>query len=192
MSSKTEICNLALQKLGATKIISLSEELTSGRKEAVECDLAYDPMRRAVIRANPWNCHQKRASLAASSTAPVWGFDNAYPLPTDCLRVNEVNVSRGVPWKVEAREIVADWEGELQILYNFDNEDATLFDDLFIEALSTRLAYQICEAITQSNTKKDALWSEYIDLTMPMAAKVDGQESGPEQIDEDDWIVARR
>lgn len=191
MTSKTEICNIALQKIGAGRIVDLLEEQQTGVKEAVECDLAYDHCRKILIRSHPWNCSTKRATLGPLAAAPDWEYTTQYELPADCLRVFHVNVPRGQRWVIEGNQLLTDTSDSVSILYGFDLDDATKFDSLFIEALATRIAYQIAESITQSNSKRDQMLREYQDLTLLMAMKVDAQEAGPEQIDDDDWLLAR-
>jgi len=83
MASTVDICNGALNQLGATTILSLTED----SKNARLCNSRFTQVRDAVFRSHPWNCLQKRVELAADTTAPAWGFSYAYTLPADCLRL---------------------------------------------------------------------------------------------------------
>ena len=74
MASVVDICNGALNQLGATTILSLTED----SKNARLCNSRYTQVRDAVFRSHPWNCLQKRVELAADTTAPAWGFSYAY------------------------------------------------------------------------------------------------------------------
>ena len=74
MASIVDICNGALNQLGATTILSLTED----SKNARLCNSRYTQVRDAVFRSHPWNCLQKRVELAADSTAPAWGFKYQY------------------------------------------------------------------------------------------------------------------
>ena len=87
MASVIEICNSALNQLGASAITSLSENSKNGRL----CNARYNTVRDAVFRAHPWNCLTKRITLAADTTAPDWGYTHAFTLPSDCLRVLGIN-----------------------------------------------------------------------------------------------------
>ena len=77
MASVVDICNGALNQLGASTILSLTED----SKNARLCNARYTQVRDAVFRSHPWNCLQKRVQLAADSDAPAWGFTKQYTLP---------------------------------------------------------------------------------------------------------------
>ncbi len=85
MPSVVDICNEAMDLLGAATITALTEN----SKEARLCNRRFSTVRDATLRSHSWNCAIARADLAADSTAPSFGFANQFPLPTDpfCLRV---------------------------------------------------------------------------------------------------------
>lgn len=151
MASKVEICNRALQILGEAPITSLSD----GSKAAASCNLAYDPVRKALLRSHPWSCAIKRASLA-ETTAPAWGRAHAYNLPSDFLRLHDDYYEDNAltkDWEIEQRQILTDDVSPLYIRYIYDLDDPNTMDALFREALSATMAYQMAEYITQSNSK---------------------------------------
>jgi hypothetical protein len=63
MASIVDICNGSLNQLGATTILSLTED----SKNARLCNSRYTQVRDAVFRSHPWNCLQKRVELAADT-----------------------------------------------------------------------------------------------------------------------------
>src|SRR4051812_49288353 len=79
--SIVSICNLALIALGEDQISSLDDPY----KRAILCAALYDPTRRALLRAGKWNFARKQMQLAASATAPLFDYGNAYPLPADFI-----------------------------------------------------------------------------------------------------------
>jgi hypothetical protein len=85
MSSVVDICNEAMDLLGAATITSLTEN----SKEARLCNRKFELTRDAVLRAHPWNAAIARAELAANSVGPAFGFTHQFQLPADpyCLRV---------------------------------------------------------------------------------------------------------
>ena len=93
-------------------------------------------------------------------------------------------------WAVEGRKLLCDLDAPLGILYAKDETDSGVFDPLLVEALSHAVALELCEAITQSNTKRGQL-HELLNETMTRAKMADGQESSPKAFDEDDWLLAR-
>ena len=103
MASVVDICNSALNALGASTIISLTEN----SKNARLCNQRYEPVRDAVFRSHPWNCLQKRVELAKDTTAPVFEFSNAYTLPADSLRIlksENSNLSNNEKFRIEGNK----------------------------------------------------------------------------------------
>ena len=145
MASVVDICNGALNQLGASTILSLTED----SKNARLCNARYTQVRDAVFRSHPWNCLQKRVQLAADSDAPAWGFTKQYTLPADCLRVLTI-LDYDADYKIEGRKILTD-NSTMKILYISRVEDPNEYDELLRETLSASLAADIAYAITSSN-----------------------------------------
>ena len=82
MASVVQICNGALNQLGASTILTLTED----SKNARLCNARYENVRDAVFRHHPWNCLQKRIQLPADTETPAWGYTKQFTLPADCLR----------------------------------------------------------------------------------------------------------
>lgn len=185
MTSVVDICNLALSnKLGANRITSLTED----SKGARAVNLAYEPVRDMLLRSHPWKFTKKRVVLAPLVSGPAFGYDYAYEEPGDSIRVLDVDTDYA--WVLEDGEILTDEGPTLNIIYQKIITDSTKFDPLFIEILSTRLAYQVCEEITQSASKKNELARDLRDL-MIMAKGTDSQQSSAKDLKEDPWVEAR-
>ncbi len=185
MASVVDICNRALDKLGHGAITSLTDDT----KASNLCSRTWDIVRDQVLRDHPWNFAVKRATLAPSATAPDWGFSYQHPFPSTFLRLIEVRDLSTGEYQVEGRFILADSD-TLYIRYIAQITDSREYDSLFVDAVATRMALEMCEALTQSNTKKDLLSKEYEDSLL-RAKRADGQENPPTLIEEDDWISAR-
>ena len=189
MASIVEICNRALQKLGADTIISLTQDSV----EARACNLAYPNVRDAELRAHVWNFAIKRTQLAADATAPVYGYLYSYTLPSDLLRLLPNDNTEGfymVDWKVEGRKILTNDTAPLPIRYIFRATDTTQYDSLFSEALSCKLAMELCERLTQSNTKRQLAAEEY-KLAIREARKANAFENTPVEQAADTWLTGR-
>ena len=145
MASIVDICNGALNQLGASTILSLTED----SKNARLCNARFTQIRDGVFRSHPWNCLQKRVQLAADSTAPAWGFTQQYTLPADCLRVLTI-LDHDSDYKIEGRKILTD-NSSMKILYISRVTDPNEYDELLRETLSAALAADIAYAITSSN-----------------------------------------
>ena len=189
MASEVDICNRALQKLGAERITSLTQDSANARA----CNLCYEPIRDAELRAHPWNFAIKRASLAADSTAPSFGYDSAYTLPSDCLRVMPPDVSvnfNTFDWQIEGRKILTNYDAPLEIRYVKRETDPNQYDPLFIECLSAKIAVELCELLTQSNSKGSAARDDYI-RAIRDARKMNAFENISAETQTDTWITCR-
>ena len=145
MASVVDICNGALNQLGASTILSLTED----SKNARLCNARFTQVRASILRSHPWNCLQKRVQLAADTATPAWGFTKQYTLPADCLRLLTI-LDYDSDYKVEGRKILTD-NSSLKILYIGRIEDPNEYDELLRETLSAALAADIAYAITSSN-----------------------------------------
>lgn len=78
-----DIVNLGLGHIGQPKIDSLSEESTV----AIQASLNWPYVRDEVLASADWSFATVRAVLALNTTTPAQGYDYAYTLPPDFLRV---------------------------------------------------------------------------------------------------------
>ena len=157
MASVVDICNGALNQLGATTILSLTED----SKNARLCNSRYTQVRDSVFRSHPWNCLQKRVELAQDTTAPAWGFKYAYTLPADCLRLLRI-LDYDSNYKVEGRKILSN-TSSMKILYVSRVTDPNEYDELLRETLSAALSADIAFAVTSNNTTATNMYNLFQD-----------------------------
>ena len=157
MASTVDICNGALNQLGATTILSLTED----SKNARLCNSRYTQVRDGLFRTHPWNCLQKRVELATDTTAPAWGFSYAYTLPADCLRLLKI-LDYDSNYKVEGRKILSN-TSSMKILYIGRITDPNEYDELLRETLSASLAADIAFAVTSNNTTATNMYNLFQD-----------------------------
>lgn len=199
MAASIEVCNRALTLIGCERVVSIDDD----NKGARACKAQYDMTRLSELRANRWAFAMKRAQLAAIITAPLFGFDLAYPLPTDCVRVDFVGdyyvgvslsdyrTSDESAFAIEDRQILTNLPSPLNVRYVANVQNVQNFDPLFVDALSHRLAIDICEEMTQSTSKKAGVAQEYM-LIVSRATKVNAIERPPEPMPDDSWVLSRR
>tara|TARA_R100000005_G_C4941347_1_gene165709 strand:- start:134 stop:730 length:597 start_codon:yes stop_codon:yes gene_type:complete len=197
MASVVDLCNRALDLLGAANITSLTEN----SKEARLCNGNFDDVRDAVLRSHPWNVAITRKNLAADSTTPAFGFSFQFTLPTDpfCLRVlsfwnsnvnNEVAAyDSNVMFKIEGRKILSN-EDTCNIIYIGRVTDTEQYDSLLNKAISARLAAEIAYNITGSNSVASNMLTIY-EARLKEAKGVDSMEGYPEQPQADDFTNIR-
>ena len=197
MASQTAICNQALTKLGAQRIINLTDE----GKSALVMRTIYDIKRDAELAAHPWTFAIAREQLPASSTAPAWGWQYAYPLPADYLALVEVDscwvfgATDELPFQIESfgsgTAILTNIGSPLRIRYIKRITNAGMYPPLFVEALACRLAAEACEDLTQSLSKREAAWNERTQAVRD-AKRVNSIEQPPRHLPDTSWSVAAR
>lgn len=183
--SIVDCCNSALQRVGAASITSI----TDNSAEARACAVAFDSNRRDELRKHSWNFAIKRAILAPDATAPTFDYLYAFTLPTDCLRVIRPP-TYALDWQIEGRKILTNEGDTLNLKYIADIEDTSMWDASFYNVVASAMAVDICEKLTQSNTKKQYCEQAYTE-DVRMARKLDAFETGPEEAATDGWLVAR-
>jgi hypothetical protein len=145
MASVVDICNGALNQLGASTILTLTED----SKNARLCNARYTQVRDSLFRSHPWNCLIKRAELAKDTEVPSWGFSYQFTLPADCVRLITI-LNYDYDYKVEGRKILAN-HGTVKIQYVARITDPNQYDELLRETISAALAADIAYAVTSSN-----------------------------------------
>ena len=200
MPSTVDIANFALNNLGASNISSLDEN----SKAARIVNQRYDAVRDAVFRAHPWNCLVHRAELAQETDAPAFGYAYQYALPTTpfCLRVleftngtlfypqdNMTSNSGGPVYVIEGRKLLTD-EGTAKIKFIGRVTDPQQYDASLVEALSARLAAEICYAITGSTTMVQIQTSLY-EAKITEARFNDATEGATQRLEASDFIESR-
>lgn len=189
-TSEVAICNLALQRLGARPISSLTEDSPNAR----ECNRAYAPARDAELRAHPWNFARTRTQLPALAEAPLFEYAYQYQLPVDCERILTYNGRNNTPdqtdFQIEGRKLLTDLAPPLQLVYIARVTDPMEFDASYTDLLIARLTLDLAEKVTNSNSKKREAAERYEDARRT-ARRVNGFENSAQFAPEDSWITAR-
>jgi hypothetical protein len=147
--SPIQICNAALARIGSSPILSLSD----ASPEAQACNGLYDLARHAVLRAFPWRFAVKTEELARIDKEPVgWSF--AFAAPFDLVRVIRpyapyIAADIPIDYELAGTEIWSNTDA-LTLKYIYDVEDSSLFDALFIQALTHYLAAEIAMPLSGS------------------------------------------
>ncbi len=172
MASSVDICNSALNMIGASNIISLTEDSRAARV----CNQRYEFVRDAVFRAHPWNCLVTRTSLAADSDVPAFEFSYQHTLPADCLRVMRPQDPDTV-FRVEGRKVISSTT-PFPMIYISRVTDPNQYDLLLIESIAARLAADISYALVNSASLSQLLMATY-DTKLSEARFVDATEGTP-------------
>lgn len=205
-TTKTTICNRALQLLGYQSINSISDNSRGARA----MNRAYNSVLLNTLRANFWSFAMTRAILPASTIIPAFGPAFYYPLPGDFVMLGPPdqvsqysfgarpgNTSPNTQyndWQIEnfsgGTAIASSQPGPLYIRYVTSNVTEANFDPSFAEALAAGLAMDTCEELTQSNTKMaDAEKAE--EAALENAKKRNAFEMKPVRPPVDSYLLCR-
>jgi len=180
-TSKTTIANLALMRVGGSRITSMDDVAS---KNARICKAAFTSIVAEVIRSGQWNCLKGRTELAQHTTAPAFGWDYSYPLPSDCARIVKVNgtlndADPGDAFEIEGRSLLTNAD-IAQVQYIKEDHDTAAWDALLTAAVVCRLAAEIATPIRDDNgDKAHNLMREYRADKLPMAQMKDMAERKP-------------
>ena len=191
MASVVDMCNSALNLLGASTISALTDD----SKNARLCNQRYEPVRNRVFRSHAWNCLHKRVQLAQNTTAPVVEYSFAYALPSDCLRVLKVHngvtdsINSDIDYKIEGKNIVTN-EGTVFIIYIAIDTDPNNYDTYLQESISHQLAADLAYAVTNNATLADK-YMVRADERLREARFIDATENSLGTIESSEFIDAR-
>ena len=191
MASVVNICNSALNLIGASTISALTEDTKNARL----CNQRYEPVRNRVFRSHNWNCLIKRVQLAANSTDPVMEYDKSYALPSDCLRVLKIHnattdsIASNLVYKIEGRNIITD-ETTVYLIYIALDEDPNNYDSYLREAISHQLAADLAYAITNNATLANNYMTR-ADERLREARFIDSTENSLDTVEANEFTDAR-
>jgi len=191
MPSETDICNMALMKVGAKPPIN---SLTEDSDNARFCNQFYAPVRDAILRSHPWNCAIYRRTISSLADAPDFDYDYQFQLPANpyCLRILQVGKSEDQPiqWGVEGRRLLCN-ESSTRIVYIKRITDTNEFDPLLVDAISVALAIKLAMPLANDQRLVDSLVKELELIVLPLARSIDGQEGSTPALIAEDWLQSR-
>lgn len=190
------VANLATGFFGEDDQISAPDE---DSKPARTVAAAWNAVRAFVLAKSDWSFASRRVNLAARAPSDEWpviGFERAFPLPQDFIRLIDVGGIRlgEDDYAIEAgpsrRELLVDRTGPLVLRYVFDQEDVTRWSPEFVEAFSMRLAWQIADRLSGDKQRKQQALDAYT-RAIGEARGSDARQKPPRDQAETDWSRAR-
>ncbi len=191
MASVVDICNSALNLLGASTISALTDD----SKNARLCNQRYEPIRNRIFRSHAWNCLTKRVELAKDSAAPVVEYANQFTLPSDCLRVLKVHtgvtdsIESQIDYQVEGKKIKTN-EGTIFLIYIALITDPNVYDVYLQESISHQLAADLAYAVTNNATLANN-YMQRADERLREARFIDSTENTLGTIESNEFTNAR-
>ncbi|WP_151767933.1 hypothetical protein [Acinetobacter oleivorans] len=176
-TTDVSICNQALNRIGAKSIISFDENTENARR----CRALYAPARQTLLRMHPWSFAKRRIQLAPSAIRPAFGYQNAFPLPSDFLRVYSTGQ---IDYEIEGRNILADAD-LINLIYIADEQNEEIWDSIFRTCMALYLVRDLAKPITGSNAEADSAWAALKDM-IKQARAINGQERPAQDFAADD------
>jgi hypothetical protein len=128
-------------------------------------------------------------SGGTATKIPATGFSYWFALPSDCLRVLNVNEDL-YDYKVEANRILSNSD-TVELKYVYKVTDPTLFDQSFVALLAMALAIRIAVKLSDNANLKESIKSDFAEM-LREARTFDAQEGGtPDGIYADAWVNSR-
>ncbi len=212
-TSPVAICNIALSWLGGDQIISFEDPSV----EAQLCKANYEPIRDAVLEEREWTFAVKRLEPSALGTEPLYGFDKAFQIPPEVIRLLQVSLFDdsvleggigGAGFRASARngtgmgrETRIEWlrEGD-RILANSAERivcraltvvtDTAQFPPAFTQCLAARIAMDLAIPITNSEKMQKAMAQMYGEK-ISLAASSDGMQGRSYNVRSDSLTMVR-
>lgn len=160
MSSKVQICNLALARLGAARITSLTDNTESANL----CNLLFNDIAEEVMMEGAWTSTLVRTDLAQTTNTPSYDYTYEYQLPVNpkCLKVLAVNdlVQGDIDYRIEGDKLLCN-DSTIKILYISYLTDTEAYGTALKTAIVSRLAMELAYPITGNASLVDALMRRY-------------------------------
>lgn len=186
--TQVSICNLALIEIGADTISSIEESTKSARLLKALWSLSVDQ----VLHDHRWKFAETRVTLSPISSSPEFEYDNAFDLPSDCIKPWELYSASGAEpeWKREGNQILSN-EATLDLIYVYRHTDYAVWPPTFAEALGLKLSAQVSYALTQSLALRESLERKYLNK-LALARSFSGTEGVQKSLIADEWTNARK
>jgi len=174
----TEVCNLALARLGARRISSYEDDASI---EGRACRLQYATVMSGLLRRHQWDFATTSARLSRAATAPLSEYAAAWQLPADCERI--IRLSSGDPvnpilnFARRGRMILTGEHEVLELVYVSNAVAVGEWDSLFVEAISLKLAARIAGDVTKNPALAGECNTEFEGLALPHAQTADACET---------------
>lgn len=175
-TSWTEVCNLALGRLGAKQITTLLE----GTPNANYCSQFLGQAIEQVLGEHDWIGATKRQSLNRLGDTPAFGYAYIYALPADFIRSVEV-IAGLSPYRIEEPGLLTDAD-EVQLVYIARPELAPAVPQYLRRAFTVRLAFLLTTPLTSSEELAARVMAEDTQ-SLQRAVEADGKNTSEQTLD---------
>ena len=187
MTNKTDICNLALLKIGKARLSNVD---TDSSEQANVLRQVYNSCLKQILNENYWSFATFRAILPRSSEAPAFGYSYKYILPTNPEFIRLISIEDSPEYSIENDGLHSN-NATIKIKYvGFQNE-VNKYLPSFITAFSTLLASELCFTMNGDKTLASDLYKKYRDVELLIATNQDRSNQKLSAIERSSWISSR-
>jgi len=178
ITTTTEICNLALARLGARRIANYESDTTT---EAKACRLQFELVRDGLLRRHQWDFATTSKMLSRLATDPLSEQESAWQMPADCVRI--IRLSSGdqnqplQDFARRGRAILTNGVDTVELVYVSNAVPLQEWDSLFVDAIVLSLAGRIAGDVTQNPAMAAECKQELEALALPTAQTADAREA---------------
>lgn len=195
--SKVDIGNLALARVGSSRLVNDFEERTT---EAKLLKLHYDHLLDCALAEVDWSFARAEALLTAASVDPPdrWGY--AYLMPEDCIRAIRIDDGLQVRRASQRIQFALNVVDGVRLLYT-DRDEATLiytkrvtvpalWPATFADYLAWALAAEIAMPLTNDRlVRQEAIGGRQFALTHAVAVNFNEEQESQEP--DGDFLASR-
>jgi hypothetical protein len=167
MATDIDISSNALQMIGATSISSFTDP---GAGAAVAAAL-YEPLLEAMLTTNYWRFTIKQQQLNRLSAAPLNGWQFAFQIPTDSLKIERVDPRS--PYNIFEDKLYSN-QTAIEVDYVY-RPPTSAFPSYFVIALTYLLASEFSLSVTD-DPQKNAMYAQKHLAALASAFAADAQQ----------------
>lgn len=191
VSTVVEVCNLALRRVDAAKMIAGFGE---GTLESDICEQFYQPTLTELLSDHPWGFAKYTESLSQTTARPGWTY--AYTQPNNFARFVQASDNRYMrgsaffDFQREGELYLAD-TSEFWLEFVRTDPALTAWPPLFLEALVLKLGSKFVGPLKRSRVNAQEL-EDMAETKLGKAKNVaDAVEKRAEELPESSWVTAR-
>ena len=190
MASKTQLCNIALVKLGANTLVNIDTDQTA---ESKVCSILFDDIADEVMAEGSWTSTIRRAVLAQTTNTPAFEYTKEYQLPVDPKALKVLSINDTAPgdteYAIEGDKLLTN-ENAISIRYIARLTDTETWDIYLQRAFLARFTSELAYNLTGDASTGRAEFERYR-LFVQEGLAINGQQGSKQTLNISDLTDVR-